>query len=423
MFRKIFETGLRKSRFASERAFVCKKPTVRGYAGSKGIRSTSPSVFVPGTMFAVGFSGILFFSNNEKESMCEDESSNVFSMYSKCEMKLLTGNAHPVLAKHIGDALGINVAEANVKKFKNGETRVSIKESVRDCDCFIVQPTCSPAPNDYIVELLIMIDTLRRAGAARITVIMPYFGYARDSHKQKSRTPITAKVLADVLEQAGVDRVVTVDLHASQIQGFANYPIDNLTAIPILRNYLLRLGVFGEDVVVLSSSPTHAKMTEVLSKALGSGFALSSKVRDSDEDTDHAVLVGDVAEKTCVVVSDMVDTANTFCRTARIARENGAKHVVGLAVHGIFSGEAVEKIDSSALDMVIVSDTIPCIERTALSEKVVVLSTATLLAHAIWRIHMGGSLSQLFKFDSAAHIAKPIAHTQEGEKIKRILTR
>merc|ERR1740117_205523 len=335
----------------------------------------------------------------------QDDGDVPFSVYAKCDMKILSGNTHPALAKDIANMLGVRLADSDVTKFKNGETRVTVRESVRDCDCFIVQPTCNPDPNDAIIELLIMVDTLKRAGAARITVVMPLYGYARQSYKSKSRTPITAKLVMDMLEQAGVTRVLTIDLHSSQIQGFTNLPIDNLDGLPLLRNYLLRLGIFGEDVVVCASTPSAAKKADMLARKLGAGFALNSSVRYHADDTDHAVLVGDVADKTCVLVGAMVDSGDTFCEGARVAKEAGAKTVIAAAVHGIFSDNAMEQIDASCIDLVLVTDTTPSIRRNRESSKVTVLSTAGLLAHAIWRIHMGGSLGQLFDYDSAAHIS------------------
>lgn len=369
------------------------------------------NLFMPFALF--GLSGMVaaggsYYLTQQAEMAGSSSDESPFSMYAKCEMKILQGRSHPELARDVANALGIQLSEAEVKNFNNGETAIKIKESVRDCDVFVIQSTCYPEPNDAIVELCIMVDALRRAGAARITVVMPHYAYARNSFKAKSRTPIVSKLIADMLETTGVDRVVTIDLHSSQIQGFANYPIDNLDGLPTLRNFMLRLGVFGDDVVVVASSPHGAKMAESLSKQLGSGFALNSKVRERDNVTDHPVLVGDVKNKKCICLVDIIDTGETLCRTSKVVKEAGAQMIIGAAIHGIFSDTAVQDLENSDLDQVVVMDTVPCVDRCEKSKKITVLSSANLLAHAIWRIHMGGSLSQLYRYDSAAHVARPL---------------
>lgn len=334
------------------------------------------------------------------ESLCEgNDLDSKYSIYEKCELKIFSGNAHPKLAADIAGLLGKPLNEATVSKFKNGESRVEILNSVRDCDVYVVQPTCNPCPNDYIMELVILLDAFRRAGAARVTAIIPIFGYARQDRKDKSRAPISAKVIADILHTAGVDRVLTIDLHAPQIQGFVNFPIDNLFGEPLIKQYLQESlkDVDSNNVVVVSPDAGGAKRADALAKQLKAGLAIMSKKRDKPGVVARMTLVGDVEDKTCIIVDDMVDTAGTLTRAAGELMKAGAKEVYASAVHGVLSDPAIDRINSSPIKEFIVTDTIPMKEKAERCPKMKVLSVAPLLAEAVQRIHTGGSLSILFR--------------------------
>eukprot|EP00940_MAST-03C_sp_MAST-3C-sp2_P000361 g361.t1 len=322
-----------------------------------------------------------------------------YSIYEKCDMKIFTGNAHPELAKNIATFLDVPLNKAIVSKFKNGESRVEILNSVRDCDVFVVQPTCNPCPNDYIMELVILLDAFRRAGAARVTAIIPIFGYARQDRKDKSRAPISAKVIADVLFTAGVDRVLTIDLHAPQIQGFVNFPIDNLFGEPLIKKYISEAlqDIDPKNIVVVSPDAGGAKRADALAKELRAGLAIMSKKRDKPGVVARMTLVGDVENKTCIIVDDMVDTAGTLTRAASELMKAGAKEVYASAVHGVLSDPAIQRINDSPIKEFIVTDTIPMDENKSQCPKMRVISVAPLLAEAVRRIHTGGSLSNLFQ--------------------------
>lgn len=279
-------------------------------------------------------------------------------------LRLYAGNSHPQLAQKIADQLGLPLSAHSTSNFKNGETGCIIHESVRDCDVFIIQSTCNPRPNEYLMELLVMMDAIRRGGASRITAIIPLFGYARQDKKDKSRSPITGKLVADMLELAGADRVITIDLHASQLQGFVSYPIDNLYAMPLLQDRIknkLSASGNGDDIVIVSPDAGGAKRAESLSKQLGADLAIFSKKRERANEVSQMILVGDVAGKTCVIVDDMVDTAGTLCLAAQQLIEYGATEVYAACSHGVLSEPALERINASPIKELLLTVSCLCI--------------------------------------------------------------
>lgn len=277
-------------------------------------------------------------------------------------LRLYAGSSHPQLAQDIAAELGMPLSSHSTSNFKNGETGCIIHDSVRDCDVFIIQSTCNPCPNEYLMELLVMMDAIRRGGASRITAIMPLFGYARQDKKDKSRSPITAKLVADMLELAGADRVITVDLHASQLQGFVSYPIDNLYAMPLLQDHI-RAKVSetgtGDDIVIVSPDAGGAKRAESLSKKLGADLAIFSKKREKANEVSQMILVGDVQGKKCVIVDDMVDTAGTLCLAAKQLVEYGATDVYAACSHGVLSEPALQRLNDSPIKELLL--TVSCI--------------------------------------------------------------
>lgn len=314
-------------------------------------------------------------------------------------IRVFSGNAHPQLAEGIADNLGVKLSGCTVSQFKNGETGVLVHESVRDCDVFIVQSTCNPRPNDFLMELLIMMDAIRRGGAARITAVVPLFGYARQDKKDQSRAPITAKLVADMLRLAGADRVITVDLHASQIQGFVNYPIDNLYAMPLLRDTIkskLSDKGDGSDLVIVSPDAGGAKRAEHLAKKLNADLAIFSKKREKANEVAKMILVGEVAGKKCVIVDDMVDTGGTLTLAAKQLMEYGATEVYAACSHGVLSDPALRRINESPIKSLLLTDSIPLDDKLEICPKIEVVTIASLLADAIDRVHTGRSLSHLF---------------------------
>lgn len=313
-------------------------------------------------------------------------------------IQIFSGTAHPELAGKIAASLGLKLAPVDVKTFNCGETSVQINESVRDRDVFVINPTCNPRPNDYLMELLVMCDAIRRAGAMRITAVVPLFGYARQDKKDAGRTPITAKLVADMLQLAGADRVITVDLHAAQIQGFVTYPMDNLYASPLIKEYIDEelIGGKPEDVVIVSPDVGGAKRAEAMASSLKTGLAIFSKKRAAAGLIDKMVLVGEVEGKKCVMLDDMCDTGGTLCKAAQMLKEAGATEVHAAVTHGILSNPALTRISASEIDRFIVTDSIPMNENCKSCSKIVVISLADLLASAIQRIHNGESVSYLF---------------------------
>lgn len=310
-------------------------------------------------------------------------------------LSIFGGNSNPQLTRDVAEYVGTPVGKSRVEKFSDGEIFVEIGENVRNVNCFIVQSTCSP-PNRNIMELLIMIDALKRASAGSIVAVLPYFGYARQDRKVKPRTPISSKLVADLLTAAGATRVVSVDLHAGQIQGFFNIPFDHLFASPVLIDRLERFGYRGEDTVVVSPDAGGVERARIYSKALGCGLAIIDKRRDKPNVSQVLHLIGDVKGKKAILVDDMIDTAGTLCNAAQAVMDHGATEVVAAATHGVFSGPAMERINNSALSKVLVSDTISQQERVKICDKLEVLGMGRLLGEAVKRIHHGDSISSLF---------------------------
>ena len=310
-------------------------------------------------------------------------------------LRIFGGNSNPNLTKEVARYVGVPVGDAKVTRFSDGEVFVEIAENVRNVNCFIVQPTCSP-PNRNLMELLIMIDALKRASAASIVAIIPYFGYARQDRKVKPRTPITAKLVADLLTAAGCTRVVSVELHAGQIQGFFNIPFDHLFATPVQLESLKREGFGGPDTVVVSPDAGGVERARVFSKALDCSLAIIDKRRDKPNVSQVLHLIGDVEGKRAVLIDDMIDTAGTLCNAAGAVKENGATGVYAMATHGVFSGPAMERLKGSVLSKIWVTDTIDQTERLKECPALEVLSVGNLLGEAVKRIHHGDSISSLF---------------------------
>ncbi|HEY3237600.1 MAG TPA: ribose-phosphate pyrophosphokinase [Polyangiaceae bacterium] len=307
---------------------------------------------------------------------------------------LFTGNANPALAAEIARVLDTPLGEARVSRFSDGETFCEVRENVRGLDTYVVQPTCSPV-NDNLMELLIMCDALRRASAVSITAVIPYYGYARQDRKVAPRTPITSKLVADLIVAAGVHRVVCVDLHAGQIQGFFNIPFDHLFALPVfLEDYLKPQ--FGRDAVFIAPDAGGVERTRAYSKRLGASLAIVDKRREQANVSEVMHVIGDVQGLDCVIIDDVIDTAGTLCNAATAVAEQGARRIVACATHGVLSGPAVQRIQESALQEVVVTDSIPVSEEAAACRKIRVISIGRLLGEAIRRIHNSDSVSSLF---------------------------
>lgn len=307
---------------------------------------------------------------------------------------LFTGNANPELAHEISRVLGSPLGEARVSRFSDGETFCEVRENVRGLDTYVVQPTSSPV-NDNVMELLILCDALRRASAASITAVIPYYGYARQDRKVAPRTPITSKLIADVLVTAGVTRVVCVDLHAGQIQGFFNIPFDHLYALPVFLDDYLKLR-FDAGACVISPDAGGVERARAYSKRLGASLAIVDKRRERANVSEVMNIIGDVEGLDCIIVDDIIDTAGTLCNAARALMDAGAKSVVACATHGVFSGPAIQRIQESALKEVVVTNSIAPSEEARACDKIKVLSIGRLLGEAIRRIHNSDSVSSLF---------------------------
>ena len=312
------------------------------------------------------------------------------------KLKLFAGNSNPVLAKRIADALGLTLSDCVCKKFADGEISVSFNETVRGCDVFLIQSTCCPV-NDNFMELLIMIDACRRASAGRITAVMPYFGYARQDRKAKARDPISAKLCAEMLEAAGADRVLTMDLHANKIQGFFNIPVDNLLGTKILTQYFYdRLGVSNPDYVVVSPDLGSVTRVRKFTDKLDLPMAIVDKRRPKPNVSEVMNIIGDVRDKHVILVDDMVDTAGTLCNGAKaLVERGGAKSVTACATHGVLSGPAIERLQASVIDKLVLLDTIP-VEGEKAIDKIETLSVADLFAEAIRRIYDETAISDLY---------------------------
>lgn len=308
---------------------------------------------------------------------------------------VFSGNANRPLAEKICQSLKIDLGNASVSSFSDGETRVEIESNVRGRDVFIIQPTCAPA-NHHIMEALIMADACRRSSAQRITLVVPYFGYARQERKSAPRTPITAKLVADLFASAGFDRILSLELHTSAIQGFFNLPVDHLFAKPVFAKYLATRPDILEDLIVVSPDAGGVERARALAKYFTCGLAIVDKRRDRPNESTVMNLIGDVKGRNCLIVDDICDTGGSLAKAADTLAENGAKGVYAVISHAVLSGQALSRIEASALKEFICTDSIPLSEKCAQSSKIRQLSVSSLLAEAIQRIHNSDSVSSLF---------------------------
>ncbi|HMV52390.1 MAG TPA: ribose-phosphate pyrophosphokinase [Rhodocyclaceae bacterium] len=309
-------------------------------------------------------------------------------------LMVFTGNANPKLAADVVRRLNMPLGRATVGRFSDGEVNVELLENVRGKDCFILQSTCAPT-NDNLMELLIMADALKRASAGRITAAVPYFGYARQDRRPRSaRVAITAKVVANMLQAAGVQRVLTVDLHADQIQGFFDIPVDNIYAAPILLGDIWKQRY--EDLLVVSPDVGGVVRARALAKRLESDLAIIDKRRPKANVSEVMNIIGEVRDRTCVIMDDMVDTAGTLCKAAQALKENGAKRVLAYCTHAVLSGAAIQRIGSSDLDELVVTDTIPLRDEARACDRIRQISIAELMAETMLRISNEESVSSLF---------------------------
>jgi ribose-phosphate pyrophosphokinase len=309
-------------------------------------------------------------------------------------LKLFTGRANPALAQKVCDYLQIPVGRGNTELFPDGELIVRVEEDVRGRDCFVVQPTCHPV-NAHLMELFIWIDTLKRASAKRVTAVIPYFGYARQDRKDEGRTPITAKLVANLLERAGADRVVSVDLHAAQVQGFFDIPVDHLNAGPVFTKWIRSLNLANQ--VFVSPDVGNVKRAQVYANNLGGEICIIDKRRKNSSETHAAHIIGDVAGKNVLMVDDMITTGSTVAEACRILRDNGVLEIYIVATHAVFAPPAMERLGKAHFTKLAVTDTIPVGARCReIQDRLVVLSVADLLGEAIHRIHNNQSVSALF---------------------------
>ncbi|MDO6421382.1 ribose-phosphate pyrophosphokinase [Saccharophagus degradans] len=310
-------------------------------------------------------------------------------------MMVFSGNANPELAKRVVAQLGIPLGEITVDQFSDGEISVELLENVRGRDVFVIQPTCAPT-NDNLMELLVIVDALHRASAGRITAVVPYFGYARQDRRVRSaRVPITAKVVADMMATVGVDRVLTVDLHAEQIQGFFDVPVDNVYGSPVLLADIEEQGF--EDLVVVSPDIGGVVRARAVAKQLDIDLAIIDKRRPKANVAEVMHLIGEVENRTCLLVDDMVDTAGTLCNAAKALKERGAKKVIAYATHPVLSGPAIERLNASEMDELVITDSIPLSDAAKASPKIRQLTLSHMLAEAMRRISNEESLSAMFR--------------------------
>jgi len=310
------------------------------------------------------------------------------------ELRILTGTANPVLARAIADHLGVKLSETLVSRFADGEIRVQVQESVRGMDVFVVQPTCPPT-SDNILELLIILDALKRASADRITVVMPYYGYARQEKKVKPREPIAARLIADLITTAGADRLFVVDLHVQTIMGFFNLPVDHLPAGPLLAEYFRERGFADGNTVVVSPDVGGVGRATSLGDRLSADLAIIAKRRPEPNECEVIDVIGDVDGKRVVIVDDMVDTAGSLVSGAQALKQRGAREIYACATHGLLSGPAIDRLRDSTIEQLVITDTIPLAPGRQI-DKIEVLSVAPMLAEGIRRIHADLSLSSIF---------------------------
>jgi len=315
------------------------------------------------------------------------------------QVKLITGNANPELAKEVAAKLGIPLSDVTVDRFSDGEIKVVINESMRDDDVFIIQSLCSPA-NDNIMELLIIADALRRASAGRITAVIPYYAYSRQDRKVNPRDPISAKLIADIITVSGITHAVFVDLHARQVEGFFDIPIDHLQAMPVLTDFFIRKGIGGEDTVIVSPDIGGVARARNFAKVLGSPIAIIDKRRPKPNVAEIMNIIGEVEGKRAIIIDDIIDTAGTIVNAAKAIKEKGATEVYAACTHPVFSGPAVQRLSLAVkegyIKEVVVTDSIPLKEKRF--EGVSVLTISGMLAEAIRRIHFGESITKMFNF-------------------------
>jgi ribose-phosphate pyrophosphokinase len=309
------------------------------------------------------------------------------------DLKIFSGSAHAGLTREIAEVIGIPVGQARLRRFPDSEVSFQIDENIRGADVFIVQPTSTPV-DPHIMEMLVMVDAFRRSSAARITAVIPYYGYARQDRKDKPRVPISAKLVANLLSAAGTNRVLTMDLHKAQIQGFFDIPVDHLFAAPVIVEYLARLNY--PKLTIVSPDAGGAERARAYAKRLDAELAVIDKRRSEDGTAEVMNVIGDVQGRTCILQDDIIDTAGTIQKGATALKQAGAERVLACAVHGVLSGPAVERIENSPLDQMIVTNTIPLRGDAQQCKKIVVLSVARLLGQAIRSIHEETSVSTLF---------------------------
>lgn len=309
-------------------------------------------------------------------------------------LKIFSGNAHPALAAKIAEYIGQPVGGVEISRFPDGEIFVKIEENIRGQEVFIIQPTCNP-PNENIMELLIMIDAAKRASAARITPVIPYYGYGRQDRKDQPRVPITAKLVANLLVAAGADRVLTMDMHAQQIQGFFDIPVDHLFAAPVIVRHVKSKGWTGDQVVVVSPDPGGLKMAYAYSNMLNAGLAIVGKQRKSATEIEAINVVGDVDGRNVLLVDDLTTTAGTLTGAAALLKSRGAKKIIAAVTHSLVTDMGLERLKNSAIEELITTDSIP--PREGNGFKITVLSVAELLAEAILRVHNNQSVTSLFR--------------------------
>ena len=308
-------------------------------------------------------------------------------------IKVFGGTSHPELTESICSYLGIQPGAVRIEAFPDGEKLIKLEEDVRGKDCFVIQSTCAPV-DENLVELLIFLDCLRRASAAKITAVIPYFGYARQDRKDEGRVPITAKMVANLITTAGADRVVSLDLHAAQIQGFFDIPMDHLGAEPVLVRYFKSKKI--KDLTVVAPDVGNMKTASKYASALGGDLAIIHKRRINGSEVESTDIIGDVEGRNIVMCDDMISTAGTVCSAAKLLKSRGAKNILVGASHGVFAGEAVERLNEAPFDEVITTDTIPSHERTRAIKNIKILTVSELLGEAIKRIHRNESISSMF---------------------------
>jgi ribose-phosphate pyrophosphokinase len=309
------------------------------------------------------------------------------------EMKIFSGSAHPQLSREIADFLGIPLGQARLRRFPDSEVSFQIDENIRGADVFIVQPTSNPV-DQHLMEMLVMVDAFRRSSAARITAVIPYYGYARQDRKDKPRVPISAKLVANLLSAAGTNRVLTMDLHKAQIQGFFDIPVDHLFAAPVIVEYCSRLHY--ANLTIVSPDAGGAERARAYAKRLDAELAIVDKRRTDDGTAEVMNVIGDVAGRTCILQDDIIDTAGTIQKAAVALKDAGAERVLACAVHGVLSGPAIERIEKSPLDHLIITNSVPLSSEGQKCRKIEVLSVARLLGQAIRNIHEETSVSSLF---------------------------